>query len=61
MFGFMKNFKPKDFIAILLVLGLITFKLTGHNGALDAIVALVVGYYFGRRDDATVNVLPRKE
>jgi len=44
------NFQPKDVIAILVIIALVIFKLTGHNGTLDAIVALIVGYYFAKRD-----------
>ena len=45
----MQNFKPKDVVAIILIIGLIVFKLTGHNGSLDLAVAVVVGYYFAHR------------
>lgn len=43
--------KTRDWIAIIVVLGLILFKMTGHNGSLDATVAIIIGYYFGRRMD----------
>ena len=49
----MPAFKPKDVVAVLLILGLIAFKLTGHNGSLDLAVAVIVGYYFARRQDGT--------
>ena len=42
---------PKDLIALVLILGLIAFKLTGHDGSLDTVVAVIVGYYFGHRKD----------
>ena len=43
--------KPRDYIAILTISGIILFKLTGHNGTLDTAVAIILGYYFGRRFD----------
>lgn len=45
----MKNIKPKDIIAIILILAFISFKLTGHNGSLDTAMALLLGYYFVKR------------
>lgn len=51
----MKNFKPKDVIAFLLISGLILFKMTGHDGQLDVAVAVIVGYYFARRRDGDDN------
>ena len=45
----MEIFKPKDLIAIILILGLILFKMTGHNGSLDIPVAMILGYYFAKR------------
>jgi hypothetical protein len=47
--------KARDYIAILTVLGLIMFKMTGHNGSLDLAVALIIGYYFGKRDDEWID------
>lgn len=44
--------KSRDFVAILTITGLILFKLTGHNGSLDVAVAIIVGYYFARRDES---------
>lgn len=41
----------RDYIAGLVVCGLILFKMTGHNGSLDVAVAIIIGYYFGRRFD----------
>lgn len=50
----MSKLKPRDIIALLTICGLIAFKLTGHNGSLDAVVAMIIGYYFGRRRDEEV-------
>jgi len=50
----MSKFTPRDFIAFFIIGGLIAFKMTGHNGSFDAIVALIVGYYFGRRNEVTM-------
>lgn len=46
----MFNLKPKDLIAVLIIIGMIIFKLTGHNGTLDTTVALIIGYYFAKRE-----------
>jgi len=43
--------KSRDWVALLTVTGLIVFKLTGHNGTLDTAVAIIIGYYFARRDE----------
>ncbi len=50
----MSNFKPKDVVAIFVILALLIFKLTGHNGSLDVAVAIIIGYYFARRKDNDV-------
>ena len=46
-------FTPKDTIALLVICGLIIFKLTDHNGSLDVAVAVILGYYFAHRRDGT--------
>ena len=45
----MPTLQAKDIIAILIIVALVIFKLTGHNGALDQVVAVMVGYYFAKR------------
>ena len=45
----MDRIQPKDFIALLIISGLIAFKLSGHNGSFDPAVALIIGYYFVKR------------
>ena len=51
-----KDFKTKDLIAILVILLFGLFKITGHNGTLDPVVMLTIGYYFARRADSPVVV-----
>ena len=46
----MPTLQPKDFIAFVVVVGLIAFKLTGHNGTFDVPVGVIVGYYFAKRE-----------
>lgn len=46
----MSKLQPKDIVAILIISGLILFKLTGHNGSLDTPAALIIGYYFAKRE-----------
>ena len=52
-FLFMKEtsdtLQPKDIVALVIILGLIIFKLTGHNGTFDVPVGVIVGYYFAKR------------
>jgi hypothetical protein len=43
--------KSRDVIALFTIAGLILFKMTGHNGTLDVAVAIIIGYYFARRDE----------
>lgn len=45
----MTMFRPQDYIAALVILALVAFKLTGHNGSLDTAVAVIIGYYFAKR------------
>lgn len=52
----MKNFKPKDYVAILIILAMALFKMTGHNGTLDVVVAIIVGYYFAKREETPLVV-----
>ncbi len=52
----LSNFKPKDYVAMTTILTIFIYKALGHNGGFDAIVALIIGYYFGRRDDPTLQL-----
>lgn len=47
------KFHPKDYIAIVILLLLFTGKFYGFNGTLDAMIALVIGYYFAQRNSIT--------
>ncbi len=49
----MPKLKAKDMIALTIILAMVLFKMTGHNGTLDVAAAIVVGYYFGHRKDGT--------
>ena len=51
----MTRFKPKDIIAVIVIAGLIVFKLTGHDGSLDIGVAIIIGYYFAKRSNGEDN------
>jgi len=46
----MPYFKPKDIVAILVLITLVTLKLNGKDGALDSAFAIMIGYYFAKRD-----------
>ncbi len=42
-------FKPKDIIALVCLVLIFLSKFLGHNGSFDTIVALILGYYFAKR------------
>ncbi len=43
--------KPKDVVALAVVVFIFLFKYLGFNGALDSVLALIIGYYFVKRRD----------
>lgn len=45
----MYKLKPKDMIATLTLFLVAGLKFTGHDGSLDAALALILGYYFAHR------------
>lgn len=45
----MPHLKPKDIVALGIIVLLGVFKITGHNGSLDVPLGIIVGYYFGHR------------
>ena len=47
----MPKLKPKDLIAAIILVGVIILKYNGFDGKLDAILTLIVGYYFAHRVD----------
>ena len=51
----MKYFRPKDFVALVTLVGIGLLKLKGMNGQLDLMAALILGYYFAHRKDGTDN------
>jgi hypothetical protein len=51
-----ESFTSTDFIGFLIILAMVLFKITGHNGSLDTAVAIIVGYYFGKRHITAPNV-----
>ena len=52
----MNNFTPKDIVAVVSLVSILVYKALGHNGGFDAIITLIIGYYFGRRDDPTLQL-----
>jgi len=46
---------PKDIIALAVLIGIGILKLKGLDGKLDAVVALILGYYFAHRQDGSDN------
>lgn len=53
---FMKDFKSKDLVALIAIIAVLVYKALGHNGGFDALITLIIGYYFGRRDDPTLQL-----
>ena len=51
----MPNFRPKDIIATITMIGIVVLKSLGYNGGLDTAGALILGYYFAHRRDGTDN------
>ena len=51
----MPNFKPKDVIAALVIVGFFVLKALGTNGALDPAMFLILGYYFVKRQNGADN------
>ena len=45
----MPKLKAKDFVAIVALAFIFLFKYLGFDGALDGMVALILGYYFAHR------------
>lgn len=45
----MAQFQPKDFIALVALIGIGVLKWHGFDGYLDSVIALIIGYYFAHR------------
>jgi len=45
------NVKPKDIIAIIAMIILVAIKILQGDTNIDAIVTLILGYYFAKRSD----------
>ena len=48
-------FKPKDIIAIIVVIGFFILKAMGKNGFIELIFAGLMGYYFTKRMEGKDN------
>ena len=51
----MPNFKPKDVVAVITLIGIGVLKLNGADGELDIAGALILGYYFAHRHSGNDN------
>lgn len=51
----MHKFKPKDLIALVVIVGYFLAKLQGLNGFLDPALFLILGYYFVKRTNGADN------
>lgn len=45
------NLRPKDVVAVFVVVGILGLIALKANHSLDSILALIVGYYFAHRND----------
>lgn len=48
--------EPKDIVAFAVIIAVVIFKVTGHNGSLDVALAIIIGYYFARREDTQISI-----
>ena len=61
MSEFLKKLEPTDFIAVIFVVGGFYLKLQGANGEVSTIIALIAGYYFGKKSYAfTTKTIDKK-
>ena len=44
-----KTLKPKDYVAFLVIVLIFVMVIVKANHSFDAILALIIGYYFGHR------------
>lgn len=51
----MPNFKPKDIVATITLIGIFFLKYKGIDGQLDITAALILGYYFAHRKNGDDN------
>lgn len=49
------NFKPKDIIALIVLIGIGFLKYKGFDGTLDGVAGLILGYYFVKRTNGQDN------
>ena len=47
----MSKLKPKDLIAIVIIMGVIVLKFYNIDSGLNGALGLMVGFYFGARTD----------
>ena len=51
----MPRFKPKDIIAALTIVFIFLLKFKGFDSTLDPVLALILGYYFVKRQNNSDN------
>ena len=51
----MPQFKPKDIVAIVVIIGGLILKYSGIDGGVDVALALILGYYFVKRSNGQDN------
>ena len=51
----MLKIRAKDLIAALTILSIVFLKWSGNDGSLDAVLALILGYYFVKRQNGLDN------
>ena len=51
----MKNLKPKDIIAGMVIIGFVLLRINGVDSGFDAPLAVILGYYFVKRENGRDN------
>lgn len=49
------GFQPKDFIAVIIVIGVLVLTAVGVQPMIPSAVMLILGYYFAKRGDGIDN------
>ena len=45
--------KPKDIIALAVIVGFVWLRVNGVDSGFDALLAIILGYYFVKRENGT--------
>jgi len=54
----MENVKPQDLLALTMIIIVMILTIFGKGAEFHAMITLIVGYYFGRRDERQIVLHP---